>query len=88
MSKLYVSCSRYTLYCNVLSVFSVFVVNIVTVGMSMDGYQTLSSDGATLAMQQVMMGNHSEDETDNSEDEGDTHLSSASMTDLGLNASN
>lgn len=54
----------------------------------MDGYETLSSDGATLAMQQVMMGNHSEDESDNSEDEGDTHLSSANMTDLGLNASN
>ncbi|XP_046701791.1 homeobox protein PKNOX1.1 isoform X1 [Silurus meridionalis] len=63
-------------------------VNIVTVGMSMDGYQTLSSDGATLAMQQVMMGNHSEDETDISDDEDDTHQSSANMTDLGLNASN
>lgn len=74
--------------CNVTCVFSVLVVNMVSVEMSMDGYQTLSSDGATLAMQQVMMGNHSEDETDDSQDEGDTHLSSANMTDLGLNASN
>ncbi|TSL54360.1 Homeobox protein PKNOX1 [Bagarius yarrelli] len=49
-------------------------VNLVTVGMSMDGYQTLSSDGATLAMQQVMMGNHSEEETDVSDDEDDTHI--------------
>lgn len=54
----------------------------------MDGYQTLSSDGATLAMQQVMMGNHSEEETDVSEDEDDTHMSSAHMADLGLNVSN
>ncbi|XP_053352502.1 homeobox protein PKNOX1.1 isoform X1 [Clarias gariepinus] len=63
-------------------------LNIIAVGMSMDGYQTLSSDGATIAMQQVMMGNHSEDESDVSEDDGDTHLSSANMTDLGLNSSN
>ncbi|KAG7330887.1 hypothetical protein KOW79_004856 [Hemibagrus wyckioides] len=68
--------------------FTMDDVNIVTVGMSMDGYETLSSDGATLAMQQVMMGNHSEEETDDSEDENDTHLSSANMTDLGLNTSN
>ncbi|XP_047671207.1 homeobox protein PKNOX1.1 isoform X1 [Tachysurus fulvidraco] len=60
-------------------------VNIVTVGMSMDGYQTLSSDGATLAMQQVMMGNNSKEDTDVSEDEDDdTHLSSTNMADLGL----
>lgn len=72
-----------------MTIFSVFfLVNIVTVGMSMDGYETLSSDGATLAMQQVMMGNHSEEETDDSEDENDAHLSSANMTDLGLNTSN
>lgn len=74
--------------CNVTRVLSVLVVNMVSVEMSMDGYQTLSSDGATLAMQQVMMGNHSEDETDDSQDEDDTHLTSANMTDLGLNASN
>lgn len=69
-----------------MAVLSVFLVNIVTVGMSMDGYQTLSSDGATLAMQQVMMGNNSKEDTDVSEDEDDddTHLSSTNMADLGL----
>ncbi|XP_026886655.1 homeobox protein PKNOX1.1 isoform X2 [Electrophorus electricus] len=58
---------------------------VVAVGMTVDGFQALSSDGATLAMQQVMMGNHSEEETDDSGDEDD--LSAASMTRLGLDAS-
>ncbi|XP_057182721.1 homeobox protein PKNOX1.1 [Triplophysa rosa] len=59
--------------------------SLVTVGMNVDGFQALSSDGATLAMQQVMMGNHSEDESEESDnEEGDTDLSSANMTGLGL----
>ncbi|XP_076858709.1 homeobox protein PKNOX1.1 isoform X2 [Brachyhypopomus gauderio] len=58
---------------------------MVTVGMTVDGFQALSSDGATLAVQQVLMGNHSEEETDDSADEDD--LSAANMTGLGLDAS-
>ncbi|KAL7865362.1 hypothetical protein SRHO_G00106090 [Serrasalmus rhombeus] len=60
---------------------------MVTVGMSIDGFQTLSADGAILAVQQVMMGDQSEEETNESGDEDDTHLSSASMTALGLDPS-
>ncbi|XP_030642633.1 homeobox protein PKNOX1.1 [Chanos chanos] len=59
---------------------------MVTVGMSVDGFQTLS-DGAALAMQQAELGNHSEEETDESGDEDDMHLSSANMHGLGLDAS-
>ncbi|XP_052005010.1 homeobox protein PKNOX1.1 [Xyrauchen texanus] len=59
---------------------------MVTVGMNVDGFQALSSDGATLAMQQVMMGNHSEDESEESDDEDD-NLSSTNMTVLGLDVS-
>ncbi|XP_065149072.1 homeobox protein PKNOX1.1 [Paramisgurnus dabryanus] len=58
--------------------------SMVTVGMSVDGFQALSSDSATLAMQQVLMENNSEDETEDSEDDDDSHLSSANMTGLGL----
>ncbi|TRY90366.1 hypothetical protein DNTS_006493 [Danionella cerebrum] len=58
--------------------------SLVAVGMNADGFQALSSDGATLAMQQVMMGNHSEEETEESEDESDL-LSSANA--LGLDVS-
>lgn len=50
---------------------------MVTVGMNVDGFQALSSDGAALAMQQVMMGNHSEDESEESSNEDDADLSSA-----------
>jgi hypothetical protein len=42
---------------------------MVTMGMSVDELQTLTSDGATLAMQQVMMGGHSEEEEGESEEE-------------------
>uniref|UniRef100_A0A4W5N6S9 PBX/knotted 1 homeobox 1 n=1 Tax=Hucho hucho TaxID=62062 RepID=A0A4W5N6S9_9TELE len=44
-------------------------VTMVTMGMSVDELQTLTSDGATLAMQQVMMGGHSEEEDGESEEE-------------------
>ncbi|XP_062861720.1 homeobox protein PKNOX1.1 [Trichomycterus rosablanca] len=47
------------------------------VRMGEDGFNALSSDGATLAVQQVMMGNQSEEETDYSEDD---------VTELGLSA--
>ncbi|XP_066542508.1 homeobox protein PKNOX1.1 [Hoplias malabaricus] len=60
---------------------------MVTFGMSIDGFQTLSSDGAILAVQQVMMDNHSDEETDDSEEDDNTHLSSAHMTTLGLGTS-
>uniref|UniRef100_A0A672PKL9 Homeobox protein PKNOX1-like n=1 Tax=Sinocyclocheilus grahami TaxID=75366 RepID=A0A672PKL9_SINGR len=59
----------------------------VTVG---DGLQTLSSDGATLAMQQVLMGGHSEeDDDDDEEDEEDedNDPSHSDMTRLGLETS-
>ncbi|KTF92248.1 hypothetical protein cypCar_00006013 [Cyprinus carpio] len=61
--------------------------SMVTVGMNVDGFQALSSDGATLAMQQVMMGNHSEDESEESGNEDDADLSSANMPGLGLDVS-
>lgn len=64
---------------------TLYAGSLVTVGMNVDGFQALSSDGATLAMQQVMMGNHSEEESEESDnEEGDTDLSSANMTGLGL----
>ncbi|XP_010884323.1 homeobox protein PKNOX1 isoform X2 [Esox lucius] len=44
-------------------------VTMVTMGMSVDELQTLTSDSATLAMQQVMMGGHSEEEEGESEEE-------------------
>lgn len=58
----------------------------VTVGMGEDGLQTLSSDGATLAMQQVMMGGHSEDD-DEEDDEDDDDNDPSDMTGLGLETS-
>lgn len=61
--------------------------SMVTVGMNVDGFQALSSDGATLAMQHVMMGNHSEDESEESGNEDDADLSSANMTGLDLDVS-
>ncbi|KTG45724.1 hypothetical protein cypCar_00016792 [Cyprinus carpio] len=62
---------------------------MVTVGVGEDGLQTLSSDGATLAMQQVMMGGHSEDDDDDEEDEEDEDddPSHSDMTRLGLETS-
>lgn len=63
---------------------------MVTVGVGEDGLQTLSSDGATLAMQQVMMGGHSEeDDDDDEEDEEDedNDPSHSDMTRLGLETS-
>ncbi|XP_076011305.1 homeobox protein PKNOX1.1 isoform X1 [Genypterus blacodes] len=44
------------------------------VTMNMEGLQSLTSDGATLAVQQVMLGGHSEDETDDSGDEDDDDM--------------
>ncbi|XP_062958580.1 homeobox protein PKNOX1 isoform X3 [Cynocephalus volans] len=58
------------------------VVTITTpVNMNVDSLQSLSSDGATLAVQQVMMAGQSEDESvDSTEDDGGalapTHISS------------
>ncbi|KAG7259930.1 hypothetical protein CRUP_014139, partial [Coryphaenoides rupestris] len=50
------------------------------VTMSMENLQSLTSDGATLAVQQVMLGGHSEDESlDSGEDDDD-----ADMAGLGL----
>lgn len=64
----------------------------VTVGVGEDGLQTLSSDGATLAMQQVMMGGHSEEDDDDEDDEEDEEdedndPSHSDMTRLGLETS-
>uniref|UniRef100_A0AAY5K2I3 Homeobox domain-containing protein n=3 Tax=Esox lucius TaxID=8010 RepID=A0AAY5K2I3_ESOLU len=53
------------------------------VTMSMEGLQSLTSDSATLAVQQVMIGGHSEDESgDSGEDDEDDD-----MAGLGLNNS-
>ncbi|XP_014030041.1 homeobox protein PKNOX1.1 isoform X3 [Salmo salar] len=54
-----------------------------TVMMSVEGLRSLSSDGATLAVQQVMMGGHSEDESGDSGDEDDDD----DMAGLGLDNS-
>uniref|UniRef100_A0A1A7YDK6 PBX/knotted 1 homeobox 1 n=2 Tax=Iconisemion striatum TaxID=60296 RepID=A0A1A7YDK6_9TELE len=53
------------------------------VTMNMEGLQSLTSDGATLAVQQVMLGGHSEDESDDSGDEDDD----SDMARLGLDHS-
>ncbi|KAL2087375.1 hypothetical protein ACEWY4_016203 [Coilia grayii] len=58
---------------------------VVAVGE--DGLQSLSSDGATLAVQQVMLGGHSEDDSAGSDDEDHADLSDANMTRLGLDHS-
>lgn len=81
------------MFWNVLVEFGNYTIpfcpgTMVTVGMSLDGFQTLSSDGTILSVQQVMMGDHSEDDMNDSGDEdSDTHLSSANLTGLGLDAS-
>ncbi|XP_029386287.1 homeobox protein PKNOX1.1 isoform X2 [Echeneis naucrates] len=53
------------------------------VTMNVEGLQSLTSDGATLAVQQVMLGGHSEDESGDSGDEDDD----ADMAALGLDNS-
>ncbi|XP_036396212.1 homeobox protein PKNOX1-like isoform X2 [Megalops cyprinoides] len=60
---------------------------MVTVGVSVDGLQTLSSDGATLAVQQVMMGGQSEEESVGSGEDDDGDLSNANIAGLGLDTS-
>ncbi|KAJ8255576.1 hypothetical protein COCON_G00194400 [Conger conger] len=60
---------------------------MVTVDVSVDGLQTLTSDGATLAVQQVMMGGQSDDESGDSIDDEEAELSNANMTGLGLDTS-
>lgn len=52
------------------------------VTMSVEGLQSLTPDGATLAVQQVIIGGHSEDESGDSRDEDDDE-----MTGLGLDNS-
>ena len=42
--------------------------------MNVEGLQSLTSDGATLAVQQVMLGGHSEDESGDSVDEDDDDM--------------
>ncbi|KAK6292553.1 hypothetical protein J4Q44_G00371370 [Coregonus suidteri] len=54
------------------------------VTMSVEGLQSLTSDGATLAVQQVIIGGHSEDESGDSRDEEDDD---DDMTGLGLDNS-
>lgn len=54
------------------------------VTMNMEGLQSLTSDGATLAVQQVMIGGHSEDE---SVDSGEDNDDDADMTGLTLDNS-
>ncbi|XP_047456186.1 homeobox protein PKNOX1.1 isoform X4 [Mugil cephalus] len=53
------------------------------VTMNVEGLQSLTSDGATLAVQQVMLGGHSEDESGDSGDEDDD----ADIAGLGLDNS-
>uniref|UniRef100_A0A7M4FFP1 PBX/knotted 1 homeobox 1 n=1 Tax=Crocodylus porosus TaxID=8502 RepID=A0A7M4FFP1_CROPO len=64
------------------------VVTITTpVNMNVDSLQSLSSDGATLAVQQVMMAGQSEDESvDSGEDDG-TDLSTTNISGLVLDNS-
>lgn len=53
--------------------------------MNMEGLHSLTSDGATLAVQQVMLGGHSEDESgDSGEDDDDDDVD---MAGLGLDNS-
>lgn len=61
--------------------FLIFSGTMVT--MNVEGLQSLTSDGATLAVQQVMLGGHSEDESGESGDEDDD----ADMAGLGLDNS-
>ena len=58
-----------------------FLGTMVT--MNVESLHSLTSDGATLAVQQVMLGGHSEDESGDSGDEDDD----ADMAGLGLDNS-
>uniref|UniRef100_A0A3Q1FSE4 Pbx/knotted 1 homeobox 1.1 n=1 Tax=Acanthochromis polyacanthus TaxID=80966 RepID=A0A3Q1FSE4_9TELE len=58
-------------------------VQCTMVTMNVEGLQSLTSDGATLAVQQVMLGGHSEDESGDSGDEDDD----TDMAGLGLDNS-
>lgn len=49
----------------------IFSFSGTLVTMNVEGLQSLTSDGATLAVQQVMLGGHSEDESGDSGDEDD-----------------
>ncbi|XP_070770376.1 homeobox protein PKNOX1.1 [Enoplosus armatus] len=60
-----------------------FLVVCTMVTMNVEGLQSLTSDGATLAVQQVMLGGHSEDESGDSVDDDDD----ADMAGLGLDNS-
>ncbi|MBN3284889.1 PKNX1 protein, partial [Polyodon spathula] len=57
---------------------------MVAVGVNVDSLHSLSSDGATLAVQQVMMGGHSEDD---SVESGEDDLSTTNISGLGLETS-
>lgn len=68
-----------------LKVFSPVILWLsgTMVTMIGEGLQSLTSDGATLAVQQVMLGGHSEDESGDSGDDDDD----ADMAGLGLDNS-
>lgn len=57
------------------------------VGMGVDGLQSLSSDGATLAVQQVMMAEQSEDESVDSAGDGGASLAPGTLGALVLDNS-
>lgn len=57
------------------------------VNMNVDSLQSLSSDGATLAVQQVMMAGQSEDESVDSGDDDGGDLSTANISGLVLDNS-
>ncbi|KAK1169613.1 homeobox protein PKNOX1-like [Acipenser oxyrinchus oxyrinchus] len=60
---------------------------MVAVGVNVDSLQSLSSDGATLAVQQVMMGGHSEDDSVESGEDDSGDLSTTNISGLGLETS-
>lgn len=66
-----------------LSSFFLSVLSGTMVTMNVESLQSLTSDGATLAVQQVMLGGHSEDESGDSGDEDDD----TDMVRLGLDNS-
>lgn len=57
------------------------------VNVNVDSLQSLSSDGATLAVQQVMMAGQSGDDSGNSVQEDDSDLSTTNITVLALDNS-
>ncbi|MGH0129607.1 UNVERIFIED_CONTAM: hypothetical protein FKN15_038960 [Acipenser sinensis] len=60
---------------------------MVAVGVNVDSLQSLSSDGATLAVQQVMMGGQSEDDSVESGEDDSGDLSTTNISGLGLETS-